>query len=182
MGGKNIGLVDQVRRFSEGHPFTDVFQRPFEGQEGGMPFVHVPGGGCISQSPQGPYTAHPQQNLLGNAQFQITDVKPVGQLAIVGVVIRDVGVKQVQLDPPYIQLVDPRIHLAPGQVNRDLHGLAVRIQQEDQGKVFKVDLDIFSLLPAVFTDALREVAVGVYKPHRHQGDSQVAGLFEVIAG
>ncbi len=90
-----------------------------------MAFVHVPGRGFIAQRSQSTHAAHSQQDLLRNPQLQVTDIQSVGQLAVIRIILGDIRMQQVELDPTNIQLIDPCKDLAPWQVNRDLEGLII---------------------------------------------------------
>ncbi len=182
MRGEDIGLADQSNRVLKGHAFFHIFHGAFQGQECGMAFVHVPGGGFITQRPQSADAAHPQQNFLRDPQFQIADIQPVGQLAVVGIILGNIGMQEVKMHPANVQLVNPGKDLASRQVNGDLERLAVLIHQANQREGIKINRNVIRMLPAVFADALGEIAIGIDKANTHQGNPQVAGFLQMVAG
>src|SRR3989304_1600 len=66
------------------------------GQEGGVPFVHVPDGRVVAERPQRPDAAHPEQHLLGKPSFQVAGIEVGGQLAVRRLIAGDVTVEQIQ--------------------------------------------------------------------------------------
>ena len=85
------------------------FARPFQGQEGGVRLVHVPDTRVVAHGPQGPHAADAQQDFLGDAQVNVAPVQAGGQLAVVGGVLVQVAVQQVERDAPDAQFPDAGI-------------------------------------------------------------------------
>ena len=71
MGGENIAAFCFFDCFFERHTIGNQLTGSFQGEKGGMTFVHVPDGRLVSHGPQGADTTHAQQDLLGDTQVNI---------------------------------------------------------------------------------------------------------------
>ena len=65
-----------------------------------MPLVHVTDRGGDPDLAQSSDTSDAEENLLTNAHVQIAAIKTSGERPIVGHVLIDVAVQQVELDSP----------------------------------------------------------------------------------
>jgi len=146
-----------------------------------MTFVHVENGRLITQTLQCAKSTNAKEHLLRDAQFRIANVQAVCELAILGIIFRDVGVHQDELVAADIELVKPGKKAAPGQIDRDGDRFVLFVIEGDQRQVVEVQLDVAGFLPAVLTDPLREVAEGIEETDCHQGQTEVAGFLEVVA-
>ena len=75
--------------------------------------------GCSSEGLEGPHPADAEQDLLAEAVLGAPAVEPVGDCPQVVVVLVDVGVEQVQLDPPDVGQPDLGRQGLAGQVDGD---------------------------------------------------------------
>ena len=78
----------------------------FQAAKRRVPFVHVADGRRLAEGPQGPDAADAQDHFLADAHVVIAAVEPGGDLPIVGVVLRDVGVEQIQRHPADLNAPD----------------------------------------------------------------------------
>jgi len=76
-----------------------------------MALVHVAHGGMLAQGAEGADAAMPRTISWANAQVVIAAVKPGRDLAIVRVVLRNVGVEQVQRDAADLDAPDASPHV-----------------------------------------------------------------------
>jgi len=86
------------------------------------------------------------------------------------------------VNTPHFQLPQAGAHLPPGQVDGHGEGFAVFIQKRDERQHIVIDEVIAGFLPAVLREFLHKVTLVVHKTHRHQGQPQVGGFFQVVAG
>ena len=182
MRGEDVGLLDDGRRLVKGLAGAHQLQRTFQRQEGRMAFVHVPDVRRIAQLPQRAHAAHAQQDLLRNAHFQVIAVQARGQLAVAVVILIQVGVQQVQQHPPHAYLPDAREHAAARQLHRDGHRFALRILHGQDRHLIEIEDEVARFLPAVFGDVLGKIALVIDETNSHQGNAQVTGFLQMIAG
>ena len=91
----------------------------FQPAERGVPLVHVAHGRRLAQRPQGPDAADAQHHLLADAHVVIAAVEPGRDLPIVGVVLRNVRVEQIERDAADIDPPDANPHIAARQGDAD---------------------------------------------------------------
>ena len=93
-------------------------------QERRVALVHVVDGRLEAQRRQRAGAAHAEHDFLADAHFQVAAVELRGDGAVLGVVLGDVGVEQVEVDAADGQLPDLGEHLPAGQFDGDLERLA----------------------------------------------------------
>ena len=110
-------------------------------------------------------------------------VEAVGDLALGRRVLLDVGVEHQQRDTADVRLPDvgAQCPLAR-QGQRHLGRGAVLLAQQREGEFVRIEDRVLLLLPAVPREGLAEVAVPVEEPDADEGDAEVAGRLEVVAG
>ncbi len=114
---KTLSLRVFARAFLKVMPGGDQFTRPLEGQEGGVRLVHVPDGRVEIQCPQGTHAADSQQHFLGHAQVEIAPVEAGGQFAVVGGILVQVAIEQVERDAPDAQFPDGGADRPVGEID-----------------------------------------------------------------
>jgi hypothetical protein len=130
---------------------------------------------------QGPQAADAQEQLLADSHAGVAAVKPRGELAVLGGVRLDVGIEQQQRVPADRHLPDAcRDRRASGL---DPHGdrPVVRPDQELEGKLPRVDVEIVFMLPARLVEPLPEVALGIEEPDAHERHPEVGCALHMVA-
>jgi len=153
---------------------------PLQAQEGRMPLVHVVDVRGDAQGFQGPHPADAEEDLLANPHFLVAAVELAGDLAVLGGVLRHVGVEQIQRHPPHPHAPDLRLDLPPGEVHADHHRRLVAEHLRHRQVVEIVPREQLQL-PPVGVEALAEVALLVQQPDPRQRDAQLRGALEVVA-
>ena len=144
------------------------------------------GGRCAGDAAVGAQRAHAadaEQHLLLQAMLAAAAVQPVGDLALGGVVLLDVGVQQEQRDAAHLR--DPDAggdEAAAGQADGDLRGGPVGLAEERDGAAVGIGDRVPLLLPAVARERLLEVARAVEQPDRDDRHAEVARGLQVVAG
>ena len=157
MGGKNIAAFGLFDRFFERH----ALQRP----------VHalVPGSGrrrdlrsCARRwaripaparrAPR-PRPAAPPGRCAGRCR---APVQAGGQFAVLGGVLVQVGIQQVERDAPDAQFPDAGIDRPVGKIDGDLEQFTFPIENGPDGQVVEIERIVDRFLPAVLGDALGE--------------------------
>ena len=149
---------------------------PFEAEESGMALVGVEHLGGDAERPQGTHAADAEDDLLPQPVLFVAAVEPVGDRDRLGWIARNVRVEQVQRDPPDIDPPHAHGDVDIGERDRDLH--PGRLQAERVG----VDAFVALLLPALAVELLVEVALRVQQSDTDQGDAEIRGRLQVVAG
>ncbi len=163
-------------------PALDHLAHQLQGQEGRVPFVHMPHLGLDAQPAQRAHAAQAQDLLLGDAHRAVTAVQLGREAAVLQGVLLDVGVQDVQPDPTDPDQPDPGVDGAVRHLDLDDHFLAVGVQGLLGGDVGKVESAVAGFLPPLAVDLLDEVSVVVQQAHADHRDSQIRGCLEVVAG
>jgi hypothetical protein len=153
-----------------------------EGEEGGVPLVHVAHQRVQPERAQRAQPADPEHDLLSDAVLGVSAVKLVGDVLQVRWVLRHVRVEEVERHAPHVG--PPYLHheAAAGEVELHPHGRAVRPGRHLHRHVVEIVDRVGLLLPPVGAQVLAEVALLVEEPHRHQGDPEVARALEMVPG
>ena len=86
-----------------------------DGQEGGVPFVHVIDGGAEPQLLERAQAADAQHDFLADALVIVAAIKLIGDLAMLGCgVLRDVAIEQVELHAAHVDAPDLQEHFDAG--------------------------------------------------------------------
>jgi hypothetical protein len=187
--GEDGRRADRLERGGEGQPLAlDELADALDGEEAGVALVAVvdlrgrPAGDARVE-PHGAHAAHAEQELLLEAVLGRAAVQAVGDLALALVVVRDVRVQQEQRHAT--DLSDPHLgaqHAAAGQGQLDAGGGAVRLAQERQRQVVRVDERVGLVLPALAGQRLLEVAGAVQQPDADDRHAEVGRGLQVVAG
>ena len=153
-----------------------------EDEEGRMPLVHVIGGRADVQGAQHAHAAPAQQDLLPQADIAVRFIQAGRDLAVLGRIGRQIGVQQVEPDPPHTHQPDLDVQAAARHLEIELAGFTVRVLDLFDGQRGKIVFGIDRGLVAVLVDELAEVAVLVQQAHGHQRDVQVTGGFQMVTG
>ncbi len=164
------------------------FGDPFEAEEAGVALVGVEhlGLGVAGEAAvgaDGTDAADAEQYFLQQPVFAAAAVEPVGDVAFGGGVGLDVGVEQQQRNPADLGAPDLGGEgAAAGQGEVDPAGGRVGLAEQGDGERVGVEQGVALLLPAVPAEGLPEVAVPVEEADADDGDAEVGGGLEVVAG
>jgi len=154
---------------------------PLEGQEGGVPLVHMADGRLDPQGAEGAQAADAEDDLLLDARLLVSAVELVGDLAIARLVLRRVGVEEVERDASDIHPPDPERDLPLREVHRNEDRLAGVVGFELDRKIVEVVVGVGLLLPPVGVQVLAEVSLLVEQADADERDAQLARRLEVVA-
>ncbi len=99
-----------------------------DGQECGMPFVHVIDGGAEAQRLERAQAADAEHDLLVNALVIVAAVELIGDLAMLRRgVLRDVAIEQIELHAAHIDAPDFQEHFDAGEIDADQQFAAGRV-------------------------------------------------------
>ena len=181
VGGEHVRRRHRLAGRLEGDaPLLHQNADALEAEEGGVALVHVEHVGLDAQELQGPHPAYAEENLLADPHFLVAAVELAGDLAILGRVLRHVGVQQVQGDPAHADVPDLGLDVPPGELHLH-HGRRVVAEHLGDGEIVEVVPREQLELPSVGVEALAEVALLVQQSHPHQRDAQLGGALEVVA-
>ena len=102
-----------------------------------MALVHVANGRRLAHGPQGPHAADAQHHLLADSHVVVAAVQPGRDLPILGAVLRDVGVEQIQGHTADLDAPEAGQHLAARQGDTHQQRGAVRLRFGNQRQVEK---------------------------------------------
>ena len=166
MGGENVAGAGGFQRLVEIKlAVAHVEPNLFQGEEGGVAFVHVEHSGLEPHGLQGAHAADTKDDFLADPGVDIAAIKGIGDVAILRQhVVGNVGVQQVQGDTADAQFPDLNEHAAGGQFDRHLEIVAVGVLHGFQRQRVKVVHGIAFLLPSVGIQKLAEIALLVEQP------------------
>ena len=182
VGGEHGAGGDLFQRAVEVHArLTGHFAAAFQHLKGGVALVDVPHGRVQVQGTQCAHPADAQHDLLLDAGGDVAAVELVGDGPVRLLVLRQVGVEQVQGDVAGLGLPYLQHHPAAGQVDEHMQFLTVD-QGRAQRQVLEPGRAVVGDLVAVGVDGLVEVALPVEHAHRYEGHAQIAGGLAVVTG
>ena len=126
--------------------------------------------------------ADAEQDVLREPRVRLADVEARGDPAGGEVVLRPLGVEQVERHAADVDAPDLRGHLHVAHGHRDRERLAVVAGHERGGEPLRVGVDPVLVLPAAGVDALAEVALAVHQPDGDERQRAVGRLLEDVAG
>ena len=182
VGGEDVTDGAGLAGGGEGEILLHEQADALEGQKGGVPLVHVADSRLDAQGVEGAQTADTEQDLLADAHLAVAAVEAGGDLAILGAVLLDVGVQQIEGDQADLDRPDAGEDRAVriGDLNRQ--GVFGAVDEWTDRHEVEVVLRIVLHLPAVGVEDLVKIALAVEETDADERQSQVAGRFEVIAG
>ena len=153
-----------------------------------MALVHVEHLGCgqpfdFGEGADRSDTADTGQDLLLDPVLLVAAVEPVGDTAQIVLVLGNVGIQQQQRNSADLRNPDACPQLA-GVGHRQLHQHRVigPVREQPQRQPLRVQRGIILVLPAVGGQRLAEIAGPVVQAHRDQGQAQIRGRLQVVAG
>ena len=147
-----------------------------------MALVEVHEAGLDAHCLERPDAADAEQHVLRQARVLVADVEPRRDPLRRLVVLRALGIEQVERDAADVDAPDLRRDLVVDDRHRDRDRLAVVARDERGGQAVRVGVDPVLVLPAAGVDALAEVAVAVQQTDGDQRPRPVGGLLEDVAG
>ena len=154
-----------------------------EGQKRGMPLVHVEHRRLQAQSLEGAHASDAQDDLLADARIGVAAIERIGDVPILGQqILRDIGVEQVKLHSPDFQLPHLNHYVAGGQLDGYLEFLVIRGARRRDGHGVEIVGGVALVLPSIRVQHLAEVALLIQQADAHQGQIEIAGRFQVVAG
>jgi len=170
-----LGFLEGESRFL--HQEADALQ----GHEGGVALVHMADIGPQAEAFEGAQAADAEDDLLLDARLLVSAVELVGDLAIARLVLRRVGVEEVERDASDIHPPDPERDLPLREVHRNEDRLAGVVGFELDRKIVEVVVGVGLLLPPVGVQVLAEVSLLVEQADADERDAQLARRLEVVA-
>ena len=182
VGGEHGARRHQFQGGIDVQPLLHAKPAALQDLEGRMALVDMPHRGPQAQGPQRPHPAHSQHQLLLQAHLPVAAVQLVGDGAVPGAVLRQVGIQQVQGDMPRLHRPYPHLEYPPGGFDVDGEVLAARGQGGHYRQVVGLGAGVTDLLVAMAVDGLGEVAHLVQQPYGHERQADIAGGLAVVAG
>ncbi len=185
MGGEDTLLDDPVR-IPGGTLVPGAFQgmtgavEQFQGQESGMPLVHVILLDGEAEGVEDAGAADAEDDLLFEPVGEVAAVEIIGDVAVGFDVAGDIGVeKEYRNDAAggTFHPVEPGLHLDVAVF--DGHQCFRRQKFHDRAGI---PGHRCFMLTAGFVQALAEIAVAADQGHRHQRQFQIGGAFDGVAG
>ena len=182
VGREDVRGPDGLEGLGEGElALRDELARALEAEEGGVPLVHVGHGGIDAEGAEGPDAAHAEEDLLLDAHLLVAAVEGRGDEAVLGAVLLDVRVEEVERGAADLDLPDLGRDEAARQVHGYLDGVTPGVEAAVDGHVVPVVLGVGLLLEAVRVEVLLEVALPVEEAHADEGQAHVARGLHVVA-
>ncbi|KAF5049116.1 hypothetical protein DSECCO2_443070 [anaerobic digester metagenome] len=182
MRGEDGRRPDLFKRLVEAHPPFDPLSDPFEQCKRRVPLVQVHR--CILDAERMKHfsAADAEDDLLPEALLQISRVKPGRDPPVSGVIAGNIRIQEVERYSADIDLPDGDIEGRVDVRNLDDQVFAGRILYTGDGRHSVVEGFGDVLLPPVGIDLLVQVALRVHEPDGDHRETEVACLFQVIAG
>src|SRR5262249_34090949 len=126
--------------------------------------------------------ADTQDHLLADAHVGVAAVELGGDAPVLGGVLWDVGIEQVERNAADLDAPDAGPDFAARERHTDQERRTVWLRFGDERQVEEVVFRIAFLLPAIDVEILAEVTLAVHQADAHEGNAEVAGGLEVVAG
>ena len=181
VGREDRGPADPLARLVRGDAGGDQLANPLQQGERGMPLVQVQQVVLDPERAQHLRAAEPEHDLLPQSQLEVADVEPRADPPAVRIILRDVGIHQVERDLSDCHLPDRHVDGGFHQGHADGDLPAVVAEHARDGRGVPIEGLVPVLLPAVVVQALVKVALRIHEPDGHQRDTQVAAFLEVVA-
>ena len=154
----------------------------FEDGEAAVAFVEMENAGRDAHGLERAEAADAEQQLLADAGAGVAAVEARGGLAVFRGVAGDVGVEQEEIAAADLDLPDLGANGSAAGVDFDHDGLAVEPDGGLHGELVDVGLEVLFLLPALFVEVLQEVALAVEEADADEGNVEIGGALDVVAG
>src|SRR5262245_47292570 len=125
-------------------------------------------------------TSDSKQDLLLNPRFAVAAVEARRQVAVPRRVLLEIGIEQVEADPPETYAPHGHQHGAAAQRNRCHTWTAFRCQRGLDGNVGPAQLLVNLPLPSVGRNLLMEVALRIHESNADERHAEVACFLTVI--
>ena len=175
MRGENGVRRDRFQRGIERQSALHLGAHPLQDEECRMPLVHVPSGRLESDRMQRAHTADAEHDLLLDASALVSAVKPVGDVAVLCVVVVQIGVEQIQGDVADDRLPYAHRHVAARQIDAHPHFRAVVVQHGCHRQIVKIRIAVVCELVAFAVDRLMKIALPVQEADADKRQAHVAG-------
>ena len=162
---------------NESPPLGDHLADALEPEEAGVALVGVEDLAVLTNRLERTHAADAEEDLLAQAVLGAAAVQAVGDAALVVRVVVDVGVEQVERDPP--DLPAPHLCVAGGARQVDRHSDPF---DRLEGHRVRVELHVALALPAVGVELLAEVALAVEQADADERDAERRRRLQVVAG
>ena len=146
-----------------------------------MTFVHVKDFRLDSESGERFHSADAENDLLPDPHFEITAVKFGRDEPVFRLVLRDIGVEQVEADTPHAQFPNLRPHLAIEEAN-GYEEIAFAAPHFPDRQMMEVLIQADGMLNAILVDLLLEVAVPVEQSDGDEVQIEIARGLAMIPG
>ena len=153
-----------------------------EHNERRMSLVQVPDRRRDSERAESADAADAQDDLLLQPGFAVAAVEPRGEIAILGRVLLQARVQQIQVHAAERDFPDIAQDRAIAERHGDDARVAVGLQRLLDGHVGPVQSLVGFLLPALCGNVLVEIALRVHEADAHERHAEVARLLAVVAG
>ena len=182
VGGEHGARRHQLQGGIDIQPLLHAKPAALQDLESRMALVDVPYRGPQAQGPQRPHPAHAQHQFLLQAHLPVAAVQLMGDGAVPGAVLRQIGIQQVQGDMPRLHHPHPHLEYPPGKLDIQGEVLAAVGQRGYHRQVVGQRTGMTDLLVAMAVDGLGEVAHLVQQPNGHERQADIAGGLAVVAG
>ena len=134
------------------------------------------------QFPQSPDSPDTQQNFLFQTIFPIPTIQVMRDTPIAFLIILEIRIQQVQLNPSNVHLPDSGIHLSSGECKTNRQPISFCIPSRRHRNFREILRFIFSLLISSGREFLREITVTIQQTDTRDLRFLIARLFQVIPG
>jgi len=101
VSGEDVPGGGSLARLIEGEGVSEAEQASaFEGQEGGMAFVHVADGGFDTECGERADASDTEDDFLADAHVMVAEIETAGDVAVVVGVFGEVGIEEIEGDTP----------------------------------------------------------------------------------
>src|SRR5687768_11017187 len=182
MGRENARRAHLAHRFVEIHTSRDELANALDEHECRMPLVRVPGGRLDANSAQHPHPADAEDPFLTQSEIRPARVQLARELAILGIILREVRVEEVDRDasdhhPPRPDVNVPAVRLHDGEP-RLLTGPENLLERRTR----RIELLVRRLLPPIEAEVLVEVSFRVEQADPYERDTEVRRCLAMVAG
>ena len=171
---------DDQLRFVEAAAASHERARALERAKGRVTLVHVPDGGHDAELSQRAHTADAEQQLLIDARVRVGRIQPLRQGAVVGGVLLQIRIKQIERDAADLCLPQVQIYRTAGQVDDDFDRSACVVLHLRNRQLLEIEGVVLRFLPAIFGDALAEIALQIQEADAGKWQAHVAGFLQMV--
>src|SRR3954451_2743248 len=146
-----------------------------------MSFVHVEHVRLDAERGESFHAADSEHDFLAHTHLEIAAVKLCCDASVLRVVLRNVRVEQIDVDPTDAQFPNPGENFSIENRNRNekLHFAAASFAD---WQVVKILVQVDRRLNAVLIDLLPEIAVAIEQTNRNKIQIEIARRFAMVAG